>query len=151
MTNPVSDLMEIDLSVENDGAGDQKIINYGKRQDLEESVLPEHFYGSVRYEMAETDAKSDSARISQIQDEEMYSLEDDAVPASDTASETLSAEEAKEMVIEIQYAAVLGTLSDLSLAKRQQLANWTYFEKATLNYFLAAEGVTRDVDFSKVV
>lgn len=151
LTNPISDATEIDLAAEMDSTDDSKTINYGRHLDFEEQILSEHFYDSVNYNLADHGSQSSSARISQVQDEEIYQSKESSTTVEDTASEILSTTEAKEMVTEIQYAAVLGTLGDLSLQKRQQLANWTYFEKAALEYFLANEGVTRDVNFSKVV
>lgn len=151
LTNPISTATEMDLAVEMDSTDDSKLTDYGRHLDFEEQILSEHFYDSVNYSLINPDNQSSSARISQVQDEETYQSKDSSTSVDDTASEILSTEDAKEMVTEIQYAAVLGTLSDLSLQKRQQLANWTYFEKAALEYFLANEGVTREVNFSKVV
>jgi hypothetical protein len=134
--------------------------NYGRRSDFEDANSPEHFYDSIFYELTNPDLFALSARISQVQEQEIQEKDlygsrnnsnSSSSTVSDTAYETMSIEEAKEMVFEIQYASVFGTLSDLSLQKRQQLANLSYFEPAALNYFLINEGVTRDVDFLRVV
>lgn len=146
-----SNITEIDILTETNSTGDFKKINYGKPIESEEQIFSENFYAPVKYEGINFEDSSSSVRISQAQEQEIYLSEEGNHTKNDTASETLSTEEAKAMVLEIQYASILGTLSDLSFVKRQQLANWSAFEKVTLNYLLTNEGITRDVDFSRLV
>jgi hypothetical protein len=64
-------------------------------------------------------------------------------------SETMETEEAKEMLVAVQYAKVLGTMTELSHEKRRQFTNWVTFNKDLMGLFHSMYAVTGDVDYSK--
>ena len=61
----------------------------------------------------------------------------------------MDTEEAKETLVSIQYATVLGSMTELSLEKRRQFANWVMFNKDLMKLFETTYGVTRDIDYAK--
>lgn len=70
-------------------------------------------------------------------------------PTVDTAAETLTMEEAENMVQDIQYATVLGQMSEMDHTERRKFAFWTEFNKVYLNLFHSMYAVTGDVDYSR--
>jgi len=68
---------------------------------------------------------------------------------SNTNSETMTAEEAEETLIEIQYATVLGTINEISHEKRRKFSTWVTFNSALMSLFHSLYAVTGDVDYSK--
>lgn len=119
------------------------VIDYSLQ---EEQFLAENFYASnVDY----NNLFSYSFTVPGTELGELYEQEESS-SSSDTASETMSTEEAEEMLIDIQYAAVLGTLNDLNHDARRRFANWVIFNPALWRLFHANYAVTGDVDYSKM-
>ncbi|MBT3814423.1 hypothetical protein HOG07_03200 [Candidatus Woesearchaeota archaeon] len=69
--------------------------------------------------------------------------------ATSNNSETMDTEEAREMLVAVQYAKVLGTMTELSHEKRKQFTNWVTFNKDLMGLFHSMYAVTGDVDYSK--
>ena len=61
----------------------------------------------------------------------------------------MTTEEAEETLISVQYATVLGTMSEMNVEKRRQFANWVTFNKDLMGLFHSLYAVTADVDYSK--
>ena len=67
----------------------------------------------------------------------------------DVAMETMTREEAEETVKEINYATMLGTLSDLSYVRRRRFAVWADLNKAELAFIHHLNALTNEVDYSR--
>jgi hypothetical protein len=121
---------------------DHKTITYSSQ---EERFLAENFYKSnIDYDNLFSYTFSGIKANSQ---EDFY--EDEAFASSDTHSETMSTEEAKEMLVSVQYAQVLGSMTELNHEKRRQFTNWVAFNKDLMGLFHTLYSVTGDVDYNK--
>ena len=69
--------------------------------------------------------------------------------SSDTTSETMTNEEAHDTVQEFQYAAVLGTMHDISYIKRGRFALWAQLNPAERELFHRLHALTGDVNYSR--
>lgn len=81
-----------------------------------------------------------------------FSFEDEywtQQPIVDTEAETMTMEEAENMVQDIQYASVLGQMSEMDHTERRKFASWTEFNKVFLNLFHSMYAVTSDIDYSR--
>ena len=75
--------------------------------------------------------------------------ENESLTNSGDGYENMDIEEAKETLVSIQYATVLGSMTEMSLEKRRQFATWVSFNKGLMKLFENLYGVTGDVDYSK--
>lgn len=64
-------------------------------------------------------------------------------------SETMDNQEAKEMLVSVQYAKVLGTMTEINSDERKKFANWVMFNPALWKLFHRNYSVTEDVDYSR--
>ncbi|MBI2668462.1 hypothetical protein HYX14_01335 [Candidatus Woesearchaeota archaeon] len=111
-------------------------INY------EEKFLAEQFYSSTSISpLAEYETVTTMKKAG-----EEY---DSGAAFSDSQSETLTTEEAREMIKEVQYATVTGSSLDIDWNKRERFTNWAMFEPALRNAFEKSDAVTRDVNYSR--
>lgn len=69
---------------------------------------------------------------------------------SDTASETLTSQEAEETIIDIQYANIAGTRMDVNFDQRKKLVNYFLFNPIEGRLIHALNRLTDDVDYSRV-
>ena len=67
--------------------------------------------------------------------------------AADTERELLSASEAKELFMDMQYATATGAASDINFDARRKFNYWIMFNKALFGMF-ESEGVTREVNYA---
>ncbi len=70
--------------------------------------------------------------------------------ATDTESELLTAEEAQEAIVDIQYATVMGSPHDVDAETRRKVDLWIKFNPALFHVFEATYGVTREVNYGKL-
>jgi len=63
-------------------------------------------------------------------------------------NQNLTLEEAEKTYLEIQYSAVLGSLSDVSLIERRKFSNWIMFNLSTFQLFESMYCLSRDVDYA---
>ena len=71
--------------------------------------------------------------------------------SNETKSETMSTEEASEMLLDIQYGAITGTNSDKSIIEKKRFINWTIFNQELLMLFHSLYSMTGDVDYSRII
>lgn len=64
-------------------------------------------------------------------------------------SETMDNQEAKDMLVSVQYAKVLGTMTEINSDERKKFANWVMFNPALWKLFHRNYSVTEDVDYSR--
>ncbi len=107
---------------------------------LDEPLPPEQFYGP------HGEYATQFLRPHSVQEEVYQST---AAP-QDISSESMTAAEAEETIQELQYAAVLGTLSEVSYVQRRRFALWADLHKAELALFHRLNAMTNDVDYSRV-
>jgi len=67
--------------------------------------------------------------------------------AQDTERDLLSASEAKELFMDMQYAMVTGASSDINFDDRRKFNYWIMFNRALFGMF-ESEGVTREVNYA---
>ena len=120
---------------------DHKGVIYASQH---EQLLAENFYKSnVDYD------NLFSYTFSGIKVNSFDVYENDSLANSGDGYENMDIEEAKETLVSIQYATVLGSMTEMSLEKRRQFATWVSFNKGLMNLFENLYGVTGDVDYSK--
>ena len=106
---------------------------------LLEQQLAEHFYDAPKaYEL------SSLGRTSTPVDEEYQS------DVSDAHSETMTSQEAEETVENLQFAAITGSLTEISYVQRRRLAQFASMNKVELMLKHALCAFTSDVDYSKI-
>ena len=66
-------------------------------------------------------------------------------------SETMSNQEAKDKLTEIQYAHVTGNVQILDLQERRRFATWAQYNPEFLALFHSMHSITGDVDYSKTI
>ena len=71
-----------------------------------------------------------------------------APPIGDAESELLTAEEAQEAIVDVQYATIMGSPHDVDAETRRKLDFWIKFNPALFQAFEATYGVTREVNYS---
>jgi hypothetical protein len=118
-----------------------KEITYSSQ---EEQLLAENFYQSnVDYDQLS------SYSFNQNIKGEVYEQGKITQAYSDAQDEQISAVEASETMREVQFAALLGSKTEVSYIKRKKMATWTLFNSAEFRMFETMHGLTRDVDYSK--
>jgi len=116
-------------------------INYSQQ---EEHFLAEEFYKShVDYDKLFSYNVSPGNRASGVYQQELAGI------VSDTRSETMQTEEAEKMLINIQYAKVLGTMTSLNHSDRERFSNWVNFNPALWKLFHSNYSITDDIDYAK--
>ncbi|MEK6901694.1 MAG: hypothetical protein AABX37_05090 [Nanoarchaeota archaeon] len=70
--------------------------------------------------------------------------------ATDTESGLLTAEEAQEAIVDIQYATVMGSPHDVDAETRRKVDLWIKFNPALFQAFESAYGVTREVNYGGI-
>jgi hypothetical protein len=111
----------------------------------EEEFLAEQFYAS-RFSYDEQLHPERKVQSQYVEGEEDYVSE----ACSDTHSETMTTEEARNMVQEVQYAVCLGNLGEISFVKRAQFSVWEKTNKTELLLFHKLHGLTDDIDYSRL-
>lgn len=108
-----------------------------------EKFLMEQFYNKeqVKYEQS----LYKQSRSSSFEPEEEYLAGEDEFYYAE--AEVLTTEEAEETLVEIQYAAVLGTSNDVSYEKKRKFDLWIKFNSAMFGVFESTYALTRDVDY----
>ena len=128
-------------TVKKDNIKNHDAITYASQH---EQLLAENFYKSnVDYD------NLFSYTFSGIKVNSFDVYENDSLANSGDGYENMDIEEAKETLVSIQYATVLGSMTEMSLEKRRQFATWVSFNKGLMNLFENLYGVTGDVDYSK--
>ncbi len=113
----------------------------------EEQALAEKFYNqTIDYEQLFLGPER-RKRSKEEGEENEYSA---TTASSDVERESMTREEAEEMVKEVNYAALLGTLSELSHVRRKRFALWAELNRADVALFHSVHGLTSDVDYSRV-
>ena len=109
----------------------------------EEQFIMEQFYNNeeVKYEQS----LYKQTRFSLFESEEEYAPEEREF--YDTEAESLTTEEAEGAMIEIQYAAVVGTSNDVNYEKKRKFDMWIKFNSAMFKVFEITYALTRDVDY----
>lgn len=108
----------------------------------EEQFLAENFYSSNSRNIFSYTFKGNTAPA------DIY---DDEIPimGAKNNSETMDNVEAKEMLLSVQYAKVLGTMTEINSDERKKFANWVMFNPALWKLFHKNYSVTEDVDYSR--
>ncbi|GEM_PF-3696787 len=108
----------------------------------EEQFLAENFYSSNSRNIFTYTFSGNTAPA------EIY---EDEIPVmnSKNNSETMDNVEAKEMLVSVQYAKVLGTMTEINSDERKKFANWVMFNPALWKLFHKNYSVTEDVDYSR--
>lgn len=71
-------------------------------------------------------------------------------PKTENETEMLTNEEAQETFMEIQYATMLGTLSDMNMIQKRKFDLWIKFNPALFKLFELTYSVTREVNYAEV-
>ena len=118
-------------------------VNYTSH---EEELILRNLYGSSRLDYEQLFSYDN--KIQSID----YMMEENKKESSlvfKTESETMTTEEANNMVQEIQYASLLGTTSSKDHTKKRKFTTWTMFNQEMLMLFHSLYSMTGDVDYSK--
>ena len=106
---------------------------------LLEQQLAKHFYDTPkRYEL------SSLTKTPTPVDEEYQS------DVSDAHSETMTSQEAEETVEDLQFAAITGSLTEISYVQRRRLAQFASMNKVELMLKHTLCAFTSDVDYSRM-
>jgi hypothetical protein len=97
----------------------------------EEQFLAENFYKPVSVDYQKPFYDEDHCKKSTFKSEPEYETESSS--ESDSESALLTAEEAREAMREIQYASLLGSITDVSFEERRQVNMWIKFNKVQFN------------------
>ncbi|HLD72002.1 MAG TPA: hypothetical protein VJA23_00295 [Candidatus Nanoarchaeia archaeon] len=108
----------------------------------EEQFLAENFYSSNSRNIFTYTFKGNTAPA------DVYEGEIPIMSAKNN-SETMDNVEAKEMLVSVQYAKVLGAMTEINSDERKKFANWVMFNPALWKLFHRNYSVTEDVDYSK--
>ena len=84
--------------------------------------------------------------FSQFESEEEH--ETSEVLAADAETEILSSEEAKETMVEIQYASLLGSSHQVDSEKREKLSWFIQFNVSAFKLIESVYGLSRDINYS---
>lgn len=110
------------------------------------------------YSFAEQQSLQEQAAVSYFpiaysEQKEPFSFHSDddyvCTPLPEGEAETITTQEAEEVVSKIQYATVLCLTSELDHTQRKKFATWTMFNRADLQLFHTLNALTSDVDYSK--
>lgn len=122
-------------------------LDYAFWESWEEQALAEKFYNqTIDYEQLFLGPER-RKRSKEGGEENEYSA---TTASSDVERESMTREEAEEMVKEVNYAALLGTLSELSHVRRKRFALWAELNRADVALFHSVHGLTNEVDYSRV-
>jgi hypothetical protein len=112
---------------------------------LEEQFLAENFYKpGLNYDNLFSYSFSG---VSSNSFEDVYKESESS--DSNNHSETMDTEEAKEMLVAVQYAKVTGSMTELNSIDRRRFATWVTFNPALWRLFHKNYSITEDVDYSK--
>ena len=75
--------------------------------------------------------------------------EQNSPPKISNDSETMSLQQAKDTLTDIQYAQVTGNLGSMDLQERRKFANWAQYNPEFLSLFHRIHSITGNVDYSR--
>jgi len=129
-------------SLEEDLDEDSEKLTDIKYSFDEKQFLMEQFYNKqIRYEQS----LYKQSGFSLFEPEEEYLAAENEF--YDIETENLTTEEAEETLIEIQYAAVIGTSNDINSEKKRKFDMWIKFNSALFKLFESSYALTRNVDY----
>ena len=121
-------------------ADDSPQVNYSFH---EERFIAGQFYNTPALDYVKMFYGEDKKAAAHYIPEEEYAT----THAPDTERELLSASEAKELFMDMQYATVTGAASDINFDDRRKFNYWIMFNRALFGIF-ELEGVTREVNYA---
>ena len=141
---PVEKVIEMDVEEGDDssGSGDDisPQVNYSFH---EERFVAGQFYNTPALDYVKMFYGEDKKAAAQYIQEENYATNH----APDAEQKLLSASEAKELFMDMQYATVTRAASDINFDDRRKFNYWIMFNRALFGIF-ELEGVTREVNYA---